>query len=754
MIVRRALPPVIIALAATVLSTQPAMAQRAAAPASAPTAAVIGMEAAWLTPLPRPDLRFDGDRAPDRAAVIRAMEYVASAQIADMSRRPIALATGSALHEIGSNWVAAAFYVGAARLARLSDRPDTLRFLTAVAEHYNYGLRGARSARTLLNADDVAVGDLYAELYARRRQEGVLMPLQQRLDYGVPHLARQAKADDPLVWWWCDALFMAPPVLARATALTGDPKYLRAMDAEWRRTAARLWSPEHRLFYRDARFIDRPSPNGRPVMWARGNGWVLAGLARTIEAMPATFEGRDYYIDQYRTLAGRIVELQQPDGLWRASLLDPQAFPEPETSGSGLLTYGLAWGINHGLLPRARYERAVTRGWAALNRHVLPLGLIGAAQKTGDQPVPTRPDDVGLYATGGYLLAGSEVARLRAAPRTLPEPEPARDDAALIAATTPQPPPPVTISTPEERTRRAAEVRATQALAYDPAAAGRPSTIEPLTPPTGDDRRPRALAYHATERLDDILWENDRVAFRIYGPALEAKEPPSGSGIDVWGKRVRWPFMRRQLKFPNYHIDRGEGLDFYDVGGGRGGGGLGIWQDNKLWTSRNWATHRIIATGGDTASFAVTYRPFPVDVVRKVWEERRFDLPMGSNFTRMTSTLRSDTTDPLVVAIGIGKRAGGGGKGQVVRDAARGLLTFHEPADPGHGALSLTVAVDPAMVQGFAEDANNYLILVRVTPGVPFTYYSGAGWDRGLDFPNAAAWDRFVAATRFDFTKR
>ncbi len=729
----------------------------AALPAGAiaqPQPPVLGVDPAWMTAPTRPDLRFAADRVPDSRAVVRAMDYVVAAQIADMSRRPIALATGSALHEIGSNWVAATFYVGAARLARISDQPLTLRFLTATAEHYNYSMRGARSGRTLLNADDVAIGDLYAELYARRRQEGVLMPLQQRLDYSVPHLTRKATATDPLVWWWCDALFMAPPVLARASALTGDPKYMRAMDAEWRRTDALLWSPEHRLYYRDARFKDRRAANGQPMMWSRGNGWVLAGLARTIEAMPATFEGRDFYVTRFRELAARIVDLQQADGLWRASLLDPSAFPEAETSGSALLTYGMAWGLNHGLLPRARYQAAVTRGWAALNRHVLPSGLIGAAQKTGDQPVATRADEVGLYATGGYLLAGSEVARLGGRTRSLPEAEPTRDADAVILATTPQPPAPVTVNTPEERARRTAEMQATQALAYDPAALGRPSMIEPLTPPTGDARRPRAIAYRAVERLDDILWENDRVAFRIYGPALEAKEPPSGSGIDVWAKRVRWPFMQRQLRFPNYHVDRGEGLDFYDVGSGRGGGGLGIWHDNKLWTSRNWATHRILKTGGDAASFEVTYKPFPVDVGRKVWEDRRFELPMGSNFTRMTSTLHSDTAEPLVVAIGIGKRAKGNDRGRVVRDAARGVLTFHEPGDADHGTLSLTIAADPAMVQGFAEDANNYLLLLRVQPGRPFTYYSGAAWDRGLDFDSPEAWDRFVAGNRFDFTRR
>ena len=276
----------------------------------------------------------------------------------------------------------------------------------------------------------------------------------------------------------------------------------------------------------------------------------------------------------------------------------------------------------------------------------------------------------------------------------------------------------------------------------------------PMQAATGAARTPRATVMLADYRYDDLLWENDRTAHRIYGHALEAAEPPSGSGLDAWGKNVAWPFMDRQLRTGDQHGFHGEGLDFYNVGSARGAGGLGIWHDNKLWTSRNFTAHRILKNGPDVADFEVDYAPWPVDVGRKVWEERRFDLPMGSNFTRMTSTLGSDTTDPLVVAIGIGKRTGGGTRGQVMRDAARGLLTFHEPANAAHGALSMTVAVDPKAFQGFAEDANNYLILVRATPGVPFTYYSGAGWDRGLDFVDAAAWDRYVAATRFDFARR
>jgi len=458
-----------------------AYAKQGAAPGTGAGAAgaVAGIEPGWLVPMARPNTDFAADRLPARTAVLPVLDYVAAAQIADMSRRPIQLSTGSNLSEISSNWVAATFYVGAARLARVSNNKDTLRFLTATAEHYNYALRGARAERSLLNADDVAIGDLYQEIYARRGQQGVLMPLRQRLDYMLPHLNRPQETE-ALVWWWCDALYMAPPVLARQSALTGDPKYLRAMDKEWRRTAARLWVEKDRLFLRDERFgkPDHLGTGGKPVYWARGNGWVMGGLARTLEAMPANFQGRDFYTGIFKKMASRVIELQQPDGLWRSDLNDPKSFPEPETSGSGFFVYALAWGINHGLLDRATYQPAVTKGWAALNRHVLPSGLVGAAQKTGDRPVPTKADDVGPYATGAFLLAGLEVADLNGPAQALPEPPLSRDDDATILATTPQPVLPKTVVGDAEKARREQEMRATRALAYDPAmlkpAAGSP----------------------------------------------------------------------------------------------------------------------------------------------------------------------------------------------------------------------------------------------------------------------------------------
>lgn len=282
-----------------------------------------------------------------------------------------------------------------------------------------------------------------------------------------------------------------------------------------------------------------------------------------------------------------------------------------------------------------------------------------------------------------------------------------------------------------------------------------PPVVGAMTPPSGDGRTPRATVTMAPYRFDDILYENDRIAHRIYGRALEADEPPSSSGIDAWGKNVRWPFMERQLHTGDQHRYHGEGLDFYDVGTTRGDGGLGIWYDNKLWVSRNYRGYRILRNGPDVARFEVTYAPWPVDVVRNVRETRQFALPMGSNFTRMISTLSSDKPGELIVGIGIAKHPTSRIQdGTIVTDRKTGRITWWGPEDPVKGAMGIAVMVDPASIVDFRQDYDNYLVLVRVTPGKPFVYYEGAAWSKGLDFHTRAAWQAYVDAQKPDFDPR
>ncbi len=279
-----------------------------------------------------------------------------------------------------------------------------------------------------------------------------------------------------------------------------------------------------------------------------------------------------------------------------------------------------------------------------------------------------------------------------------------------------------------------------------------PQIDAPLPPPVGAERVAQARVRFAPYRYDDILWENDRTAHRIYGPALQTHEPPSGSGIDAWGKLVDWPFMERQLASGKQHDFHGEGLDFYNVGGTRGAGGIGIWQDNKLWTSRNWAKYRIFKDGPDMADFAVDYAPWPVDIGRKVWETRRFTLPLGSNFTRMVSTINSNKSGSMLVAIGIEKKPTSAEAGKLDADRALGRFVFWSPEDPDKGAMGIAIMVDPTMIADVIDDADNRLILLRVKPAKPFVYYMGATWSKRGDFPTAESWRAHIMAQNPNFT--
>ena len=287
---------------------------------------------------------------------------------------------------------------------------------------------------------------------------------------------------------------------------------------------------------------------------------------------------------------------------------------------------------------------------------------------------------------------------------------------------------------------------ATIALAKDEPT--RPPVVDAVTKPDAAGQVPRATVSVAKYRYDDILWENDRTAHRIYGQPLEAYEPPSSSGIDAWGKNVRWPYMERQLRTGDQHGYHGEGLDYYDVGTTRGAGGLGIWHDNKLWVSRNWKTVDILSNGPQVASFKVTYAPWPVNVERKVWESRTFTLPLGTHFTRLVSTIDSDRPEPLVVGIGITRRKG---PGTFNKDLGAGRVSYWEPTDLVKGTMGIAVLVDPKALLEVRQDADHYLVLVKVQPGKSFVYYMGAAWDKGLDFHDRAAWETYVREQQPDF---
>ena len=242
---------------------------------------------------------------------------------------------------------------------------------------------------------------------------------------------------------WADALFMGLPNWTRAAARTGNAAYLNKMDAlfAWtrdkggtsKRCAAKpapvqaLYDPAEGLWYRDCTFVGVKDAHGRKVFWSRGNGWVIAAMAQVLATLPKGSPHAAKYLAMFKTMSSSLIRLQGSDGMWRTSLEDPSLYPTPETSGTALITYALAYGIQAGILDAPTYLPAVAKAWNGLTTISLqPSGFVTDCQAVGYAPGPSytakSPAHVNTdeppYCAGAFLLAGSAVAALTSSPST------------------------------------------------------------------------------------------------------------------------------------------------------------------------------------------------------------------------------------------------------------------------------------------------------------------------------------------------
>ena len=305
-------------------------------------------------------------------------------------------------------WTYATLYAGLMAASRTLRDDRYQAEVTRAGQHFHWTLGPDRSS-----ADDQAIGQAYLELYKEHPDLSLIEPIRQQ------YRAVMQLPDDPAkdVWWWCDALFMAPPVLAKLSQVTGDTSYDVYMDREWKITDKKLWDDEEHLFYRDASYFDKREKNGAKVFWSRGNGWVMGGLVRVLEVLPRTDPSYDFYTERFRQMSAKIITLQRRDGLWSPGLLNNDAYALPEVSGSSFYVYALAWGINHGLLDARSYRPAVDRAWAGLVANIYADGRLGSIQPVGAAPGDFIASSSYVFGTGAFMLAGSEVVRLPAAGR-------------------------------------------------------------------------------------------------------------------------------------------------------------------------------------------------------------------------------------------------------------------------------------------------------------------------------------------------
>jgi rhamnogalacturonyl hydrolase YesR len=309
------------------------------------------------------------------------------------------------------NWIRGTYYTGVTAFYRATGDEKILAQAMAWANEHQWQPGNERSGGNILTC-----GQTYCELYFLKKDPAMIRPLIDWVNSGKPNTPTGDK-----VWYleggrrYADSLYVGPPTLAMLAKATGDKKYLDYMHAFYWDVADEIFDREAGLFYRDKRFIGQTTERGKKIFWSRGNGWVLAGLPRILTYLPPDDPQRGRYPDLFKTMAAAVAKVQGEDGLWRANLADPEQAPGPETSGSAFFAYALAWGIGEGLLDKETYLPVVKKAWKGLLGCVREDGRLGFVQPVGDQPAPAAADSTHEYATGAFLLAGSEMLRLAGA---------------------------------------------------------------------------------------------------------------------------------------------------------------------------------------------------------------------------------------------------------------------------------------------------------------------------------------------------
>lgn len=694
------------------------------------------------------------------------MEKVADWQLANPSKHK------------ATDWTQGAGYAGIMALVALSEDSKYLDAMVAMGEGNQWQL-GPKP----YFADDHCVGQTYAELYFKYRDPKMLGPLKESFDRILAN-----PRDNPLDfktpgnqdrWSWCDSLFMAPPAWLRLYRATGNPAYLDFMVREWWVTSDYLYDKDEHLYHRDSTYFDKREKNGKKVFWGRGNGWVMGGLVRVLQHLPDNHPARARFVEQYQQMSAKLLACQQSDGMWRASLLDPASYPLKETSSTGFYTYALAWGVNLGLLDAAKYRPAVLKAWASLVECVAADGKLTHVQPIGADPQKFPDDATEIYGVGAFLLAGSELHRMgvleKATPRVIVVRNPAAfhrfDETVEVDL-------PDGVALPMVMDDLTSGIVDSQCVGKQllfkvdlaPGESRRYLVMAATQLPGAPKPLARTFCRFVPERMDDFAWESDRIAHRMYGPALITGEGTVSSGIDVWVKRTRKLVIDRWYQSGDYHKDSGEGLDGYKVGPTRGCGGLGLWDGKQLHVSSNFRTYKVLANGPIRSSFELSYDSWDAGG-RKVSEVKRVSIDAGSHFSRIESvfSVDSDKASALQVGIGIANRAGqevkadkeakerkpqmGGkpnpsGKGARFRsDADHQWMAYWEPESGKNGSTGCAVIV-PEVLKSFAQDPANFLAVAEVMPDKPLVYQIGAGWSGSGEFANADDWYMVVHRER------
>ena len=704
--------------------------------------------------------------------------------------------------KVRSFWDEAAYHTGNMEAYRLLGMARWLAYSDEWARHNKWmGAREKDQSKWKYKnygegQDYVLFGDwqicfqTYLDMYEMNPNPYKIARAIEVMDYEV----RSPETD---YWWWADALYMVMPVFTKMYKATGEVKYLDKLYANFKWADDLMYDKDEQLYYRDAKYIfpKVKTTSGGKSFWARGDGWVLAGLAKVLADMPEDYAHRDFFLQRFRELAEGVARVQRPGGYWSRSMLCEEDAPGPETSGTAFFTYGMLWGVNHGLLDRDTYVPVIDKAWNYLTTVALQEdGSVGFVQPIGEKPDPTKTVDAhsqSNFGVGAFLLAACEHLRY--------------EDSSVNGSSTAIT---VTITNESDEFRQqiielnAGEVYTRlniqggrQFVVYDPAGLELPyqltydekllidAGVSPhgtltLTLKKGTPKVFKTVCYGRIypERKDDYAWENDRGAYRVYGPALQ-KTGEKSYGTDVWSKNtpelvveqrywtedvVMMPTVEK-LRHENrqkgdslyrtisYHHDHGRGMDLYKVGATLGCGTPALMDGDNLVYPYCFESYEVLDNGPLRTTVLLNYekKVFNGD---SITEHRLITLDKGSNFNRCT-VWYTGMTKPARLASGVVIHS----EDKESHILGNEYVLYADPTDnPRVNNCQLFVATlypkgdIQTMMQPFDQPRNgnegHALGIVNDYKGERFTYYFGSAWSK-YDVRTMTEWQQRVLWT-------
>ena len=704
-------------------------------------------------------------------------------------------------------WDNAAYFTGNMEAYRLTGKAQYYEYSEKWCRHNNW--MGATSNdksrwryKTYGEGNDfVLFGDwqicfqTYIDMYN-------LVPADYKVARAIEVMSHECSMEDNKFWWWADALYMVMPVMTKMYLLTGEVKYLDKLHENFLWSDSLMWDKEAQLYYRDGKYIwpkVTTACDGGKSFWARGDGWVLAGLAKVLADMPRDYQHRPIFVQRFQQLAEGVARCQQPGGYWSRSMLCEDDAPGPETSGTAFFCYGLLWGVNHGYLDKAQYAPVIEKAWNYLSTKALQAdGSIGYVQPIGEKPDPTKIVDArsqAPFGTGAWLLAACERVRyldgtasqqpLQGAPRTA-------DGKSMT----------VTVSNPTAHDRcDVVELSADavfsalgiaggrQFLVLDGDNVERPyqlthdgkvlfqAFVAPMKTATFTLKRgePRAARLDCNGRIypdreDDLTWENDKCAWRMYGPKMHNK---GVSGFDTFAKNVTYPVqdalyhseltsyaVNARLKKAGrgsewaqlhrdvytYHRDRGQGMDAYTVGTTLGAGAPALMDGGNLIMPDVYEKAEIIENG--PLRFCVRLQMYEQHGIR---ETRTFTQDKGTHLARV-EVAYSGAAAGTPVASGIVVH-----KSQPTAYAINkkaGYIAYSDALDTpqGQNGQLFIGCYYPEKMKALkyqplpeekAGGIGHVLGITTLAADKPFTYYAGSAWSK-YDVPTMAVWEQLL----------